>query len=111
MERVDGIKIVEDIRAVLGEKKAADVVAFDVSNLTSFTDYIVIATVNSQTQMKAVLRELKESLKYGHYHTEGAPASGWVLVDYGAVVLNLFTPDIREFYRLERLWGDARKVE
>ena len=94
---------------VISSKKAEETVIYDVRKLTSFTDYIIISTVNSTAQLEAVSRELKEKLDLKPDHTENGEG-GWMLIDYGGFVVNLFFPESREFYGLERIWGEAAKV-
>lgn len=91
-------------------KKAENLILYDMRKLTSFTDYMIIATVNSSSQKEAVIKELKEKLSIRPLHVEGASKGGWSLIDYGGLVINLFYPEERAFYSLERIWGDAEKV-
>lgn len=81
--------------------------------MTSFTDYFVIATAQSPPQFSALAEHLEKNLKpEGHdlRHAEGTPASGWVLLDFGDLIVHLFSPDQRAFYRLEDLWGRTSPV-
>ncbi|NLB34640.1 MAG: ribosome silencing factor [Elusimicrobia bacterium] len=96
--------------AFMEDKKAEDILLFDLRGLTSFTDYMIIATVNSTPQMEAVIQELKNGLDIRVSHVEGPSGGGWALMDYGGLVINIFYPKEREFYSLERIWGDAEKV-
>ena len=95
---------------IISSKKAEDTVIYDVKDMTTFTDYMIIATVNSSAQLNAVSKELKEKLNIKPHHSESG-TGGWSLIDYGGLVVNLFFPDKREFYGLERIWGEAGKVE
>lgn len=100
-------------RAAL-EKKAEDVVVLDLRPAASFTDYFLLASGASQRQIvaiaDAVLEKLRaEGLRPGH--VEGYPRQEWILLDYGAFVVHVFTPRSRRFYDLERLWGAARRLE
>ena len=86
----------------------------ELTELTSFTDYFVICTAESDRQAKALKELLAEELK-GEYETmplstEGEPASGWVLLDYNTVIVHIFSPQGRTFYRLEELWKKAPVV-
>lgn len=85
----------------------------DVSRVASFTDYFVIATAQSPLQFSALAEYLEKNLKpEGHdlRHAEGTAASGWVLLDFGDLIVHLFTPEQRAFYRLEELWGKNSPV-
>jgi ribosome-associated protein len=96
------------------EKKAQSVVVLRLSALTEFTDYFVICAGNSTRQTQAiadaVIEELKR-IKTRPLHTEGYNNAEWILIDYGAFVVHIFTEESRNFYDLERLWRDAEKVE
>jgi len=93
--------------AALG-KKAEDVVMLDIRRLANFADYFIIATGRSQIQARAVADAVVESAedKFGSpVRTEGYSEGGWILVDYGPVIVHVFLPQAREFYNLERLWS------
>ncbi len=96
------------------EKKAEQVIIMDLCDITTITDYFVICNGDSETQIKAisdyVLSTLKDK-KIKVWHTEGYKALDWVLLDLVDVVVHIFKPDVREFYALERLWGDAKIIE
>jgi ribosome-associated protein len=96
------------------EKKAQGVVVLRLSAITEFTDYFVICAGNSTRQTQAiadaVIEELKR-IKTRPLHTEGYNNAEWILIDYGAFVVHIFTQESRSFYDLERLWRDAEKVE
>jgi len=90
------------------------VVIMDVRGLSSVTDYYVIATANNKPQLKALTGGIEESLeKEGAraYRVGGSPESEWVVVDYFDAVIHLFTANTREYYALEQLWSDAKRVE
>ncbi len=95
---------------LLDEKKAEDILILDIRDLAAFADYMIIATVGSQAQLEAAVKILRERLSPEPLHLEGG-GGGWTLIDYGGMVVNLFFPEKREFYALERIWGDAGKVE
>ena len=95
---------------ILSDRQAEDVVMLDVSQVASFTDYFVIATALNARHMGALLNAFdkdlaNEGMKF--IRVEGDANSGWVLVDFGAVVVHLFTPPDREFYDIESLWSRA----
>jgi ribosome-associated protein len=105
--------LVEIIEAYAADKKAIDLVRLDVGELLGYTDHFVIATGNSDRQVKAIHDGILEGMKKDHNvlprRVEGLPEARWILMDYLDVVVHVFTPDAREYYRLEQLWGEAPK--
>lgn len=98
------------ITGLIFNKKGYDVRILDLRNLTSFTDYFVICSADSEVQVKAIADEIDKQLRdegIKYWHIEGYRALNWVLVDYVDVVVHVFKKDSRDFYKLERLWGDA----
>lgn len=92
-------------------KKAYDITILDLRKLTTMTDYFVVCSVDSDTQARAVADEIKnESLEKGEtsIRKEGYSEGRWVLLDYIDVVAHVFHKEMREFYNLEKLWGDAK---
>lgn len=95
------------------DKKAADIVLLDLSELTTVADYFVIASGNSERQLDAIADGIVGGLrdeKVRPFGREGTPASHWVLIDYGGVIVHVFTPPERDFYQLERHWSEAKTV-
>ncbi|MBA4370699.1 MAG: ribosome silencing factor [Coriobacteriaceae bacterium] len=95
------------------EKKAGDIVVLGVAELLVVTDYFVIATGNTDRQVKAIADEVVERLKTAGLRPvgiEGEREARWILVDFIDVVVHVFRPEQREFYRLEKLWSDAERV-
>jgi ribosome-associated protein len=97
------------------DKKAIDVVALDLRGVAGYTDYFVVCTGNTDRQTKAIHDGIHEGLKKEHdllpRRVEGLGEAKWVLMDYWDVVVHVFTPETRDFYRLEQLWGDVPRVE
>jgi ribosome-associated protein len=97
------------------EKKATDIVVLDLRQIASFAEFFVIASGANQRQVQAVSDEIEEQLKKQlgtrAVRIEGYRTAEWVLMDYGDFLVHIFNKDAREFYDLERLWRDARKVE
>jgi ribosome-associated protein len=93
------------------DKKAQDVVALDLRGVLGYTDYFLLCTGNTARQTKAIHDGILEGLKREHEtlprRVEGASKADWILMDYLDVVVHVFTPETREFYRLEQLWGEA----
>lgn len=110
MERTELLK---NIVVTLDNKKAMDIVSLEITDLTVVSDYFVIATGTSGTHIRALADEVEDTLtKMGvePNHIEGK-TTGWILLDYGTVIVHLFTHDQRELYSLEHLWGDAKQVD
>jgi ribosome-associated protein len=98
---------------VLSERQALDIALIDVSRSASFTDYFVIATAQSPLQFSALAEYLEKDLKPEGYDIrlrEGSAASGWMLLDFGDIIVHVFSPEQRAYYRLEELWGRSSPV-
>lgn len=98
---------------VASEKQASDILMLDVRKLTPFADYIIILTADSARQISALAEDIRSGLKaegVNLHHQEGAPDSGWVLMDFADVVVHIFAPNQREFYNLEQVWENARQI-
>jgi ribosome-associated protein len=96
------------------EKKAEEVAVLDLQKLTSFTDYFVICSGESEPQIKAIYRNVEDRLSKAGMkpdHIEGRSENGWILMDYDDFVVHIFSPEKRAFYDLERLWADAPRME
>ncbi len=92
------------------EKKAIDVQLLDVRKLTSVTDFFIVCTGSTSVQVKAIADNVLKSCRKDDmtvYHTEGYDSLRWVLIDLVDIVIHVFQPEVREYYQLERLWGDA----
>jgi len=104
---LEAAKIVED-------KKAQRIVLLDISDISIITDFFLICTGESPVHMRAIARELEEKLEQkgvnllnsGDYFNDR-----WILMDFGNLVIHIFSPEARDYYQLERLWADARKKE
>ncbi len=103
------------VAAIVDDKKGEDIVALYVRELVGYTDYLVIATARNERQAKAIHDEVHLRLKNEEElvpaRTEGLGESRWVLVDYLDCVLHVMVPEMRDRYRLERLWGEAERLE
>lgn len=96
------------------EKQAEDVILLDLAGLGAFTDYFVVCTGFSPRQLEAIGDEIEEQLERSGVrllHREGKSESDWMLLDFGSLVVHVFTERARHFYDLERLWRAARRVE
>jgi ribosome-associated protein len=98
---------------IIRERKAADLVLFEVGTLTSIADYFLIASGKSSRQVQAIAQHLQSRMKeegFTRFGVEGERDGHWILVDYGDVVIHLFYQPVREFYDLEGLWVEAPRV-
>ena len=98
---------------MISDKKGADILLLDTRPVSFLADYFVIATADSERQIKAIADEIQKQLKKDAIlplGVEGKPDSGWVLLDYNGVIVHLFNPAMRDFYRLEQLWERAPVV-
>ncbi len=105
--------VTQAARAALG-KKAAEVVILDLRKQAAFTDFFVLASGANQKQILAIADAVTEALRAEGLrpkHVEGYPRQEWVLLDYSGFVVHVFTPRMRLFYDLERLWGGAARME
>lgn len=96
------------------DKKATDILVLDLSGLSDICDYFLICTAQNRPQMDAVVDGIREKVaKNCELHpisSEGRQGASWVLIDYGAIVVHVFRPESREYFRLEKLWGEAPRV-
>ncbi|MDR0445537.1 MAG: ribosome silencing factor [Oscillospiraceae bacterium] len=98
----------------LDSKKARDIKALKTHDITVLADYFIICTASSATHIKTLSDEVEKALKDRGEpppRVEGYRSGGWVLVDFGCLVIHLFIEELREFYALERLWSDAENVD
>lgn len=95
------------------DKKAADIVLLDLTGLTTVADYFVVASGGSERQLGAIADGIVSAMRDEKVHTygrEGTAASHWVLIDFGSVIVHVFTPPERDYYQLERRWSEAKTV-
>jgi len=95
------------------DRKARDIKAYDVRGMTLVADALVVCTVTSEPQLKAVYNALREGMKevgVAPYRCKGVFSSGWVLLDYSDVIFHLFREPARVFYDLDGMWGDAPEI-
>ena len=107
------LETAKNIVKILDNKKAMDLELIQTQELTIVSDYFIIASGTSNTHVRALADEVEEEMgKLGVEpdHIEGR-ATGWILLDYGCVLVHVFDPQSREYYNLDRLWGDASKID
>jgi ribosome-associated protein len=105
--------VAKAVKAAL-DKKALDVVVLDLRKTPAFTDFFVLCSGASQRQVKAIADAIEETLRAAKVrpaHIEGYDRAEWVLMDFFSFIVHVFAPETREFYSLERLWGDAERIE
>ena len=98
----------------LSDKKAQDIVVIDIQGKASFADYFVIASGGSERQVNALVDDVEDAFaKEGLFvkSIEGKQNSGWVLMDFGDIIVNVFTKEQREKYNIEKVWGDCNFIE
>ncbi len=106
-------EIARVVKAAL-DKKATNVVVLDLRKTPAFTDFFVLCSGQSARQVKAIADAVEEAMKAARIrpaHIEGYDRADWVLMDYFNFIVHIFSPQTREFYSLERLWGGAERIE
>ena len=97
------------------DKKASDLVLLDLNGLSDVCDYFFICTADNARMLGSIVDEIEEKVKkntgLNPLSHEGRAGASWVLLDYGSVVIHAFLPEARDYYRIERLWGEAPRVE
>jgi ribosome-associated protein len=109
-------RLPKDVAAAIAaaqDKKGSELIVLDLRRSSAFTDYFVLCTGQNQRQVKAIADAVEEALKRAKLrpaHVEGYDRAEWVLLDYFTFIVHIFTPATREFYGLERLWGQAVRI-
>jgi len=114
MTQLPAIEITRIAAAALDSKKGYEIKALHTAGLTTLSEYFVICTGTSNTQIKALSDAVEKALEEAGekvHHIEGHRSGTWVLMDYSCVVVHIFTEESRQFYDLERLWRDAEEVD
>ena len=110
METFEILKIAAN---ALNEKKGHEICAIKIADLTVLTEYFLICTANSSTQVRALCDEVEEKLEecgVKPHHIEGK-TTGWIVLDYASVIIHIFSRDQREFYGLDKMWSDGEIVD
>ncbi len=113
MPPTEAVEIARMAAELAAEKQAEDIVMLDIRKVCSFADYFVICNGGNLRQLQAILDDVGEILEKAGapvLKQEGTPDSGWVLVDFGPVIMHLFSPAAREYYALDRLWRDGVEI-
>jgi ribosome-associated protein len=113
-DNLEPIELARKIVDILADSKGEDILLLDIHDVTVAADYFVLCNGASERQLGALRANVREDVKQETeripLHIEGTPSSGWILMDYGSVVVHLFIPELRAFYDLEDLWRDGRVV-
>jgi len=110
---LEAIEIARRAVEAASEKQAADIILLDTRQVCSFADYLVICSGDSDRQIEAIWQEVDRMLreqKVVPHHSEGTASSGWILLDFGDVIVHVFGSAEREYYQLDRLWDKAIPV-
>ena len=114
LQRLEALDVAKEIAEVASDRQASDIVVLDLRNVSLVADYFVICSGGSERQIAAILDSITDVLRNTHHlrpsRQEGKPSSGWVLLDYGDVVVHIFSPAERDFYQLEEAWSAAPAV-
>jgi len=111
----EGERLARAAAALADDKKAENIVILDVRNISMVADFLVICEGSSLPHLRAIRNEISDRLREEHkirpYASHGSPDSGWMLLDFGDVVVHIFHAEKRAFYALEDLWSDAPRLE
>jgi len=97
----------------IADRLGSEIILLDMEGVSLLADYFILCNAESTPQFKAILEEVEKRAKAAggrRLHIEGKASSGWVLLDYGVVVVHIFDPELRAYYKLEELWKEARLV-
>jgi ribosome-associated protein len=107
---LEALDLARKLLNLASDKLATDIVLLDTQEACSFTDYFLICSGESSRQIQAIVDNIENALKKEQIlplHKEGTPDSGWILLDYGSVIVHVFSPMERDYYQLEKLWEKA----
>ena len=110
---LEAIEVARKAIEAVSDKQASDIVLLDARRVCSFADYFVLCSGDSERQIRAIFDEVAHTLKKESVipnHQEGTIDSGWLLLDFGDVIVNIFAPSEREYYQLDELWSEAVPV-
>ena len=110
---MESLEVAQKSVEAASEKQAGDIVLLDVRGICGFTDFLVICSGESARQLQSIYDEIEHVLKREGVmplQSEGTMDSGWMLLDYGDVIVHIFSPEVREFYKLDRMWSNARPL-
>ncbi len=107
------VALLGECRLRLDEKKAEDTIVMDLSAVNSYFDYFVVTSGSSNIHCRALARDLQKFFQERGMKEGVKPDlnSGWIILDYSSIIVHIFTEELRSYYRLEKLWADARRIE
>lgn len=112
---VNSLELAQAIAAAADDKKAADIVLLNVSDISYLSDYFVIVTGFSKTQTQAIAQSIEDKIaqqfSWHPVRVSGKQDGAWIVQDYGNVIVHIFLPEEREYYSLEAFWGHAERIE
>ncbi len=106
------VEIFRECARLLDDKKGSDIVFMDLRDVNSYLDYFIITTGNSRIHCRSLAKELEKFIHTRGLRSRNKPdyESGWIILDCGELIVHIFTRELREYYQLEKLWGDAKKM-
>ena len=113
MNNTDMLAAVKAAYNAVSDKMGDDIVVLDIRDVSIISEYFIIASANNSNQLKAMADHIQEKLfELGikMRHVEGVQSARWILLDFGHIIAHLFCKEEREYYRLEKLWGDAKPI-
>ncbi len=114
LDKVNSMELAHLILDVIADRMGVNTIMLDMQSVSLMADFFIISSGESERQIQAIIKEIKlqvkKKLKVLPLLIEGEDSSGWMLIDYGGVVVHIFSPAMREYYQLERLWSDASVV-
>jgi ribosome-associated protein len=106
--------LARELAALVADKKAIDIVVLDLREIQAYTDFFIVCSGGSDRQVKAIHDGIHMGMKQEHgiypVRVEGMPQARWVVMDYVDAVVHAFVPEVRDFYRLEQLWGEVPRL-
>jgi ribosome-associated protein len=107
------VDIIKNCALVLESKKGLDIVIMDLRDVNSYLDYFLIATGNSRIHCRSMAREAEKFIHGRGMSSRSRPdyESGWIILDFNELIVHIFTQEMREYYQLEKLWGDAKRIQ
>jgi len=110
---MDALEIARQAAAIASNKQASDILILDIRKVSSFAEFFVLCSGTSERQLDTTKEEITKGLK-GYdvlpHHEEGSSQSGWLVIDYGNVIIHILTPEKREYYQLEKIWQNAGTI-
>ena len=103
-------EFLQKITKVLEDKKASNLMILDITSISTLADYFVLASADNVRQLDALKDSVEEAFPGEPLRKEGESSSGWILMDFRDIVVHLFSKEMREYYDLEKIWSDAKKV-